>query len=341
MKKALITGITGQVGSYLAEKYIKEGYEVHGMVRRTSSYVRQRIDHLTMDPTVKDKKLFLHYGDMTDGSNISRLMEKIMPDLIINMAAQSHVAISFQVPEYSVQVDGVGVLRILDAMKEVCPKAKLIHASTSEMFGKVLETPQKETTPFNPQSPYAVAKVYGYWIVRNYRDAYNLHASNIIMFNNESKRRSENFVTRKISMAVANIKKGNQEKVSLGNLAALRDWSHTKDMIDGIYKMSQQKKPDDFVFASGEQHSVEEFCKVAFARAGYLLKFKGKGINRKGYDRNGVVRVDVNPKYFRPTEVETLLGDASKAKKILKWEPKIKFKELVNMMVDHDIRLLK
>jgi GDPmannose 4,6-dehydratase len=340
MKKALITGITGQDGSYLAEFLIDKGYEVHGIIRRTSLYVRQRIDHLTMDPTIKDKKLFLHYGDMTDGSNISRLIEKIMPDEIYNLAAQSHVGISFQVPEYSAQVDAIGVTRLLDAIKELCPKAKFYQASTSELFGKVQEVPQKETTPFYPRSPYAAAKLYAYWIVRNYKEAYGIFAVNGILFNHEGPRRGENFVTRKITKAVANIKARNQQKVSLGNLAAKRDWGHARDYVEAMWLMLQQKKPEDFVIATGEQHSVEEFCKLAFARAGYLLKFKGKGINRKGYDRNGIVRVDVNPKYFRPTEVETLLGDPSKAKRILGWKSNTSFKDLVNEMVDNDIGLL-
>jgi len=338
MKKALITGITGMDGSYLAEFLLDRGYEVHGIIRRTSLYVRQRIDHLTMDPKVKDKKLFLHYGDMTDGSNISRLIEKIMPDEIYNLAAQSHVGISFQVPEYSAQVDAIGTLRILDAIREVCPEARFYQASTSELFGDVLETPQKETTPFNPQSPYAISKQFAYWIVKNYRDAYGLFACNGILFNHESERRGENFVTRKISMAVANIQKGNQEKVSLGNLSALRDWGYAPEYVEAQWLMLQQKKPVDLIIATGEQHSVEEFCEVAFDFIGLPLEFKGEGVDRKGYDKNGIVRVDVNPKYFRPTEVQTLLGDASKAKEILGWESRTTFKQLVYRMVNHDIK---
>jgi len=338
MKKALITGITGMDGSYLAEFLLDKGYEVHGIIRRTSLYVRQRIDHLTMNPKIKDKKLFLHYGDMTDGSNISRLIEKIMPNEIYNLAAQSHVGISFQVPEYSAQVDAIGTLRILDAIREVCPKAKFYQASTSELFGDVLETPQKETTPFNPQSPYAISKQFAYWIVKNYRDAYGLFACNGILFNHEAERRGENFVTRKISMAVANILRCKQQKVSLGNLSAKRDWGYAPEYVECMWMMLQQKKPIDLVIATGEQHSVEEFCKAAFARIEMPLTFKGKGVNRKGYDKKGIVRVDVNPKYFRPTEVQTLLGDASKAKEVLGWEPKVTFKELVQKMVDYDIK---
>jgi len=340
MKKALITGITGQDGSYLAKLLLDKGYEVHGMIRRTSLYVRQRIDELTMDPKLKDKTLFLHYGDMTDGSNISRLIEKIMPDEIYNLAAQSHVGISFQVPEYSAQVDAIGPLRLLDAIRELCPKAKFLQASTSELFGDVLETPQKETTPFNPQSPYAAAKLYAYWIVKNYRDAYGLFAINSICFNHESPRRGENFVTRKISMAAANIMAKKQEKLSLGNLSAMRDWGNAEEYVEAMWLMLQQKKPVDLVIATGEQHSVEEFCSLAFARAGMVLTFKGKGLNRKGYDRNGVIRVDVNKKYFRPTEVQTLLGDPSKAKRILGWKATTTFKELVYAMVDNDIRCM-
>jgi len=340
MKKALITGITGQDGSYLAKLLLDKGYEVHGMIRRTSLYVRQRIDELTMDPKLKDKTLFLHYGDMTDGSNISRLIEKIMPDEIYNLAAQSHVGISFQVPEYSAQVDAIGPLRLLDAIRELCPKAKFLQASTSELFGDVLETPQKETTPFNPQSPYAAAKLYAYWIVKNYRDAYGLFAINSICFNHESPRRGENFVTRKISMAAANIMAKKQEKLSLGNLSAMRDWGNAEEYVEAMWLMLQQKKPVDLVIATGEQHSVEEFCSLAFARAGMVLTFKGKGLNRKEYDRNGVIRVDVNKKYFRPTEVQTLLGDPSKAKRILGWKATTTFKELVYAMVDNDIRCM-
>jgi len=341
MKKALITGITGQDGSYLTEFLLKEGYEVHGMIRRTSSYVRQRIDHLTMDPDIKDKTLFLHYGDMTDGSNISRLIEKIMPDEVYNLAAQSHVKISFDVPEYSAQVDAIGTIRILDALRELCPSAKFYQASTSELYGLVQETPQKETTPFYPRSPYAVAKLYAYWITKNYREAYGMFACNGILFNHESERRGENFVTRKITMSVARIGLGQQEKVSLGNLSALRDWGYAPDYVRGMWMMLQQDEPMDIVMATGEQHSVEDFCLAAFDAIGMPIKFKGEGVNRKGYDINGIVRVDVNPKFFRPTEVQTLLGDPTKAKEVLGWEPTISFKELVTRMVVNDLNEIK
>jgi GDPmannose 4,6-dehydratase len=340
MERVLITGITGQVGSYLAEKFLAKGYEVHGLVRRTSLYTRDRIDHLTSNKNIYNKILFLHYGDLTDGSNISRLIEKTNPSYVVNLAAQSHVKISFDVPEYSAQVDAIGVLRLLDAIREICPSSKFLQASTSEMFGKVQEVPQKETTPFNPRSPYAAAKVFGYWITKNYREAYGLFASNIIMFNTESPRRGENFVTKKITTAVANISKGKQEKVLLGNLSAKRDWGYAPEYCDAIIKIITHKDPDDFVIASGENHSVEEFCKAAFEAAGIPLKFKGKGIERKGYDRDGIIRVEVDPKYFRLTEVETLLGDASKAKNILGWESTTKFKDIVQKMVHYDIERL-
>jgi len=320
---------------------LDKGYEVHGIIRRTSSYVRQRIDHLSMDPEIKDKTLFLHYGDMTDGSNISRLIEKIMPDEVYNLAAQSHVKISFDVPEYSAQVDGIGTIRLLDALRELCPKAKFYQASTSELYGLVQESPQKETTPFYPRSPYAVAKLYAYWITRNYREAYGMFACNGILFNHESERRGENFVTRKITMSVARIGLGQQEKVSLGNLSALRDWGYAPDYVRGMWMMLQQDKPMDIVMATGEQHSVEDFCLAAFDAIGMPIKFKGEGVDRKGYDINGIVRVDVNPKFFRPTEVQTLLGDPTKAKEVLGWEPTISFKELVTRMVTNDLKEIK
>jgi len=338
MKKALITGISGMDGSHLVELLLDKGYEVHGIIRRTSLYVRQRIDHLMMDSNIKNKTLFLHYGDMTDGSNISRIIEKIMPDEVYNLAAQSHVKISFDIPEYSAQVDGIGTIRILDALREVCPDAKFYQASTSELFGLVQETPQKETTPFYPRSPYAAAKLYAYWITKNYREAYGMFACNGILFNHEGPRRGENFVTKKISVAAARIVNNLQEKVSLGNLSALRDWGYAPDFVEAMWLMLQQDKPQDIVIATGENHSVEEFCEAAFRHAGMPLEFKGEGINRKGYDKDGVVRVDVNPEYFRPTEVQTLLGDPSLAKKVLGWKPKVKFDELVKIMVEHDLK---
>lgn len=341
MKKALITGITGQDGSYLAEFLLARGYEVHGMIRRTSSYVRQRIDKLACNPLVKDKTLFLRYGDMTDGSNISRLIETIMPDEIYNLAAQSHVKISFDVPEYSAQVDGIGTIRILDAIKEISPNTKFYQASTSELYGLVQETPQTEKTPFYPRSPYAAAKLYAYWVTINYREAYDLFACNGILFNHESERRGENFVTRKITMSAARIVSGQQDKLSLGNLSAKRDWGYAPDYIASMWMMLQADKPDDYVIASGEQHSVEEFCRLAFGRMGMPLNFEGEGLDRKGYDLNGDVRVDVNPKFFRPTEVQTLLGDATKAERVLGWKPRTSFRELVKIMADYDLKKVK
>jgi GDPmannose 4,6-dehydratase len=339
-KKALISGVTGQDGSYLAELLLNKGYEVHGIIRRTSSYVRQRIDHLTMNPMIKEKTFFLHYGDMTDGSNISRIVEKIMPDEVYNLAAQSHVKISFDVPEYSAQVDGIGTIRILDALRELCPTARFYQASTSELFGLVQETPQKETTPFYPRSPYAAAKLYAYWITKNYREAYGMFACNGILFNHESERRGENFVTKKITTSVAKIHNGQQDKISLGNLSALRDWGYAPDYCEGMWRMLQQEKPLDIVMATGENHSVEEFCSLAFEIIGMPLEFKGKGLDRKGYDENGIIRVDVNPEYFRPTEVQTLLGDPTMAKEVLGWEATTKFKELVEIMLRHDLRCI-
>jgi GDPmannose 4,6-dehydratase len=284
-----------------------------------------------MDPNVKDKALFLHYGDLTDGSNISRIIERIQPDEVYNLAAQSHVKISFDVPEYSAQVDGIGTIRLLDAIKEICPAAKFYQASTSELFGKVIETPQTEETPFYPRSPYAAAKLYAYWVTVNYREAYRIFACNGILFNHESERRGENFVTRKITQSVARIVTGKQKKVSLGNLAASRDWGHAKDYVVSMWLMLQHTVPDDYVIATGETHTVEEFCEYAFRYAGMPLEFKGKGIDRKGYDKRGVVRVDIDPVYFRPTEVDYLLGDASKADNVLGWTPSITFEELVGL----------
>jgi GDPmannose 4,6-dehydratase len=275
---------------------------------------------------------------MTDGSNISRLIEKIMPDEVYNLAAQSHVKISFDVPEYSAQVDGIGTIRILDAIREMSPKTKFYQASTSELFGLVQETPQTERTPFYPRSPYAAAKLYAYWVTVNYREAYNLFACNGILFNHESERRGENFVTRKITMSAANIVSGRQEKLSLGNLAAKRDWGYAPDYVESMFLMLQANKPDDYVVATGENHSVEEFCSLTFDRMGMPLTFTGEGLDRKGYDSNGNIRVDVNPKFFRPTEVETLLGNAYKARSTLGWEPKTSFKELVRIMADYDLR---
>jgi GDPmannose 4,6-dehydratase len=334
-KKVLITGITGMDGSLLADYLLPKGYEVHGIVRRASSFNTGRIEHLYKD--YKGKSLFLHYGDLTDGSNISRIIEKVSPDYLVNYGAQSHVKISFDVPEYSAQVDGIGVIRLLDAVREICPETRFYQASTSELFGKVAQVPQKETTPFRPRSPYAAAKLYAYWVCQNYREAYNMFICNGILFNHEGPRRSENFVTRKITLSAARITAGFQEKISLGNLSARRDWGYAPEYVEASWKMLQQDKPDDYVVATGEMHSVEEFCKCTFEEIGMPLTFKGEGIDRKGYDEKGKVRVDVNPKYFRPTDVEELCGDATKAKEVLGWEPKVKFKELVKIMIEHDM----
>jgi GDPmannose 4,6-dehydratase len=339
MKKALITGITGQDGSYLAEFLLAKGYEVHGIIRRSSSFNTGRIDHLYEDPHVKDRRLILHYGDLSDGSNISRLVEKIVPDEIYNLGAQSHVKVSFDVPEFTAQVDGVGAIRLLDAIKEARLNTRFYQASTSELYGKVQEIPQTEKTPFYPRSPYAAAKLYAYWVTVNYREAYGLYACNGILFNHESERRGETFVTRKITRAVGRIKHGLQDTVYLGNLAAQRDWGYAPEFVDGMWRILQQDKPDDYVLATGEIHSVEEFCRYAFTHAGMQLTFRGEGVKRKGIDAQGKVRVEVDPAYFRPTEVDLLIGDPSKARKQLGWYTKTKFADLVARMVDHDLGL--
>ena len=339
MKKALITGITGQDGSYLAELLLAKGYEVHGVIRRSSSFNTGRIDHLYEDPHVKGRRLILHFGDLSDGSNISRLVEKIVPSEIYNLGAQSHVKVSFDVPEFTAQVDGVGAIRLLDAIKEARLDTRFYQASTSELYGKAQEIPQTEKTPFYPRSPYAAAKLYAYWVTVNYREAYGLYACNGILFNHESERRGETFVTRKITRAVGRIKHGLQETVYLGNLAAQRDWGYAPEFVEGMWRMLQQDKPDDYVLATGEKHSVEEFCGLAFTHAGMPLTFTGEGVNRKGIDAQGKVRVEVDPAYFRPAEVDLLVGDPSKAREKLGWSPKIKFADLVARMVDHDLAL--
>ncbi len=340
MKTALITGITGQDGSYLTELLLDKGYEVHGIIRRSSSFNTVRIDHLFENPKIGNKKLFLHHGDLTDSSNINRIIEKYYPDEIYNLAAQSHVQVSFEVPEYTAETDAIGTLRILDAIKESGIKTKFYQASTSELFGGMPDTaPQSEKTPFYPRSPYAAAKLYSYWITVNYREAYNLFASNGILFNHESPRRGETFVTRKISRAVANIITGKQEKLFLGNLDAKRDWGFSGDYVEGMWLMLQQDKPEDFVLATGETHTVGEFCELAFKYAGIDLEWKNHGVERKGINKKtGKVIVEVDPKYFRPTEVDLLLGDPTKAKKELNWYPKVDFEGLVRMMVDADIK---
>ncbi len=336
-KKALITGITGQDGSYLAELLLEKDYEVHGIIRRSSSFNTKRINHIYKDRHETGVQLFLHYGDMTDTSNMNRLLEKIDPDEIYNLAAQSHVKVSFDVPEYSAEVDAIGTLRILDAIKEIGIQPRFYQASTSELYGKAQEVPQTETTPFYPRSPYGVAKLYAFWIVKNYREAYNLHASNGILFNHESPRRGETFVTRKISMAANAIKAGKQDCLYLGNLNAKRDWGYAPDYVEGMWMMLQMDKPDDFVLATGETHTVREFIEKAFDHLDIQIEWQGKNENETGIctkTGNTIVRID--SKYYRPTEVEFLLGDPSKAKEKLGWEPKVKFDELVKIMVDAD-----
>ncbi len=337
MKKALITGITGQDGSYLCELLLEKGYEVHGMLRRSSSFNTGRIDHLYNDPNILNKKLFLHYGDLTDSSNLNRLLEKIQPEEIYNLGAQSHVKVSFEIPEYTAEVDGIGTLRFLDAIKETGLKTKFYQASTSELYGKVVETPQTELTPFYPRSPYGVAKLYGFWIIKNYREAYNLFACNGILFNHESPRRGGTFVTRKITQAAARIKHGIQDSLSLGNLNSKRDWGFAPEYCDGMWRMLQQDKPDDFVLATGETHSVREFVDLTFRNLDMELEWDGQGKNEKGVEKvTGKTLVRINPSYYRPTEVDLLLGDAGKAKNELGWEPKTKFEDLVKLMVKAD-----
>ena len=342
-KKAIITGITGQDGSYLAELLIEKGYEVHGIRRRSSSFNTQRIDHLYSDPNSQKTKLFLHYGDMTDSSSLTRIIKKIQPDEIYNLAAQSHVAVSFEEPEYTADSDAIGTLRMLEAIRTLGleSKTKFYQASTSELYGKVLETPQNEATPFYPRSPYGVAKIYAYWITINYREAYNIFACNGILFNHESPRRGETFVTRKITRALSRISLGMQDCLYLGNLDAKRDWGHAKDYVYMQWLMLQQDVAEDFVIATGVQHSVREFIDAASSEIGISITWKGKGKDEKGYDDNGRCIVAIDPKYYRPAEVETLLGDSSKAKDILGWEPKISFKDLVSEMINEDMKLAK
>ncbi len=337
MKSALVTGITGQDGSYLAELLLQKGYEVHGMVRRSSSFNTGRIDHLYNDESIINKRLFLHYGDLTDSSNLNRLLERIQPDEIYNLGAQSHVQVSFEVPEYTADVAAMGTLRFLDAIKETGLQTKFYQASTSELFGKVQEIPQNEKTPFYPRSPYAVAKLYGYWIIVNYREAYNLFACNGILFNHESPRRGETFVTRKISRAVARIKLGIQSQLTLGNLESKRDWGYAPEFVEGMWRILQQKEPDDFVLATGETHAIREFVDRAFCELDMALEWSGEGVNAVGREKkSGQLRVSVDPKYFRPSEVDLLIGNASKAKEILGWEAETKFTRLVELMVQAD-----
>jgi len=342
-KKALITGITGQDGSYLSELLIEKGYKVHGVIRRSSSFNTWRINHLYKDPH-EANGFRLHYGDMTDSSNLIHLIQEIKPDEIYNLAAQSHVQVSFEVPLYTAETDALGVLRLLEAIHilKMESKTKLYQASTSEMFGQVKETPQSETTPFNPRSPYGAAKVYAYWIIKNYREAYDMFACNGILFNHESPRRGQTFVTRKITMALAKIKLGLQDKLYLGNLESKRDWGYAKEYVEAMYLMLQQDKPDDYVIATGETHSVREFVEAACKTLEIDLEWVGKGIDEKGINKKtGKTIIEIDPRYFRPTEVDLLLGDISKAKEKLGWEPKTKFKDLVKIMVEADFDLLK
>ncbi len=341
-KKALITGITGQDGSYLAELLLEKGYEVHGVIRRSSSFNTGRIDHLYNDPRFSGSKFFLHYGDVTDTSNINRLLEKVEPQEVYNLAAQSHVKVSFEVPEYTAEVDAVGTLRFLDAIRETGITTKFYQASTSELYGKVQEVPQTEKTPFYPRSPYGVAKLYGYWIIVNYREAYNIFACNGILFNHESPRRGETFVTRKITMAAARIKLGLQQQLTLGNLNSKRDWGYAPEFVEGMWRMLQQETPEDFVLATGETHTVRTFVDAAFNELGIALRWEGEAEHEKGIDaKTGKILVAVDPKYYRPTEVDLLIGDATKAKRKLGWEAKTKFADLARLMAKADYELVQ
>jgi len=340
MKTALITGVTGQDGAYLAEFLLKKGYIVHGIVRRASTFNRERIEHLHSYENPTRDNLLLHYGDMTDSSNLIRIVKQVEPNEIYHLAAQSHVQISFDVPEYTADTDGIGTLRLLEAVRFLGLKktTKIYNASTSELYGKAKEFPQNEKTPFHPRSPYAVAKLYSHWITINFREAYNLFVCNGILFNHESPLRSENFVTRKITLSIAKIIAGKQEKLYLGNLNAKRDWGYAPDYVEAMWLMLQQRKPEDFVIATGEAHSVREFTEMAFNEVGINIEWKGKGVEEKGVDTStGKIIVEVSPNYFRPAEVDFLIGDASKAKEKLGWRPKVGFKELVKTMVKADL----
>ena len=348
-KTALITGITGQDGSYLAEFLLEKGYDVHGIIRRSSSFNTARIEHLYINTAIRDmhlsSRITLHYGDLTDSSNIIRIIKQTQPDEIYNLGAQSHVKVSFEVPEYTAEVDGIGTLRILEAVRllglerDVC----IYQASTSELYGKVVETPQSESTPFYPRSPYGAAKIYGYWIIKNYREAYGLYACNGILFNHESPRRGETFVTRKITLAAARIKEGMQEKLYLGNLDARRDWGYAKDYVECMWLMLQQEQADDYVIATGETHSVRSFVELAFRETGIELEWQGSGEQEKGVDKNsGRVLVEVDPRYYRPSEVDILLGDPTKAKTELGWDPHgTSYEDLVRLMVEADLSYVK
>lgn len=341
-KTALVTGITGQDGSYLAELLIEKGYDVHGIVRRSSTFNTSRIDHIFQDPHEAKKHLTLHYGDLTDSSNLSRLIESIQPDEIYNLAAQSHVRVSFDMPEYTGDVVGIGTLRLLDAIRDSQVKTKIYQASSSEMFGLVQHVPQSEETPFYPRSPYGVAKVYAYWITKNYRESYNLFACNGILFNHESPRRGETFVTRKITRGLSRIKLDVEDVLYLGNLEAKRDWGYAKEYVEGMWMMLQQDEPDDYVLATNEMHTVREFAELTCETLGIDLQWRGEGVSEEGFDaQTGKVIIRIDPEYFRPAEVDLLIGDYSKAKKVMGWEPKTTFKELVKLMAEEDFRVEK
>lgn len=342
-KTALITGVTGQDGAYLADLLLKKGYTVHGIKRRSSLFNTQRVDHLYEDQHEKGVKFFLHYGDLTDSTNLIRIVQETQPDEIYNLAAQSHVRVSFETPEYTANADAIGALRLLEAIRilKLEKKTKFYQAATSELYGEVLEIPQKESTPFNPRSPYGAAKAYAFYITKNYREAYNLFACNGILFNHESPVRGETFVTRKITRAAAKISLGLQKKVFLGNLDAERDWGHAKDYVEGMHLMMQQKEAEDFVLATGKKISVKKFAELAFAETGVKIEWKGKGVDEKGMDASGNILIEIDKKYFRPTEVDLLVGDASKAKKMLGWQPKYTVEDLVKEMVASDIKLFE
>ncbi|HEV8432968.1 MAG TPA: GDP-mannose 4,6-dehydratase [Thermoanaerobaculia bacterium] len=341
-KRALITGVTGQDGSYLAELLLEKGYEVHGIIRRSSSFNTARLDAIYQDPHERDVRFILHYGDLNDASSLNRVLRVVDPDEIYNLGAQSHVKVSFDTPEYTAEVTGVGSVRLLEAIRELEIRPRIYQASSSEMFGKVREVPQSELTPFYPRSPYGVAKVYAYWMTVNYREAYGLFAVNGILFNHESPRRGETFVSRKITRAVGRIAAGIDERLYLGNLEARRDWGYAKDYVEAMWLMLQQAEPDDFVIATGDTHTVREFCELAFAEAGIGLVWKGSGLDEKGIDaKSGKVLVEIDPRYLRPTEVDLLIGDASKARERLGWQPKTGFKDLVRLMAESDVELAR
>ena len=339
-KRALVTGITGQDGSYLAELLIEKGYEVHGIIRRASTFNTERIDHLYQDPQEENRTLFLHFGDLNDASSLNHILRVVDPEEIYNLGAQSHVKVSFDTPEYTGEVTGLGAIRLLEAVRELSIRPRIYQASSSEMFGKAQEVPQRETTSFYPRSPYGVAKLYAYWMTVNYREAYGLYAINGILFNHESPRRGETFVSRKITRAAGRIKYGLQDRLYLGNLDAKRDWGYARDYVDAMWRMLQQPIAQDYVIATGETHTVREFCDLAFTRVGIPIEWRGEGMDEKGHDtRSGNVVIEIDPRYLRPTEVDLLLGDATKAREVLGWTPTTAFEKLVELMVDNDLRL--